>query len=76
MSGPKRYDWVVMPQYDKTIEGEGKGEGESEGTGKSGTGTSKGDRDRGEWVYLRDGSTLKGLLEEEVGVLGGGGVEG
>lgn len=22
----------------------------------------------GEWVYLRDGSTLSGLLEEEVGV--------
>ncbi len=26
---------------------------------------------KGEWVYLRDGSTLNGLLEEEVGVVAG-----
>ncbi len=26
---------------------------------------------KGEWVYLRDGSTLDGLLEEEVGVVAG-----
>ena len=31
--------------------------------------------DDGEWVYLRDGSTLGGLLAEEVGVGGGGGGE-
>lgn len=29
----------------------------------------------GEWVYLRDGSTLSGLLEEEVGVVPGEGEE-
>ncbi|KAL2046882.1 hypothetical protein N7G274_000900 [Stereocaulon virgatum] len=30
----------------------------------------------GEWVYLRDGSTLSGLLEGEVGVVAGKGVVG
>lgn len=29
--------------------------------------------EKGEWVYLRDGSTLSGLLEEEVGVAPGEG---
>ena len=28
---------------------------------------------QGQWVYLRDGSTLSGLLEEEVGVVAGDG---
>ena len=27
------------------------------------------EKGNGEWVYLRDGSTLSGLLEEEVGVV-------
>ena len=26
------------------------------------------DGQRGEWVYLRDGTTLSGLLREEVGI--------
>jgi frataxin len=46
VSGPKRYDWVVL----------GESQNEKEDGGK------------GEWVYLRDGSTLSKLLEKEVGV--------
>ena len=53
VSGPKRYDWVEKGS------GEGGGEDGEKGKGEGG---------RGEWVYLRDGSTLSGLLEEEVGV--------
>lgn len=48
VSGPKRYDWVVV------VEGKEKGA-------------------KGQWVYLRDGSTLSGLLGEEVGVVVGEG---
>jgi len=46
LTGPKRYDYVVLSE----------GQDAKEGTG------------RGEWVYLRDGSTLTGLLQTEVGV--------
>ena len=53
VSGPKRYDWVVVV----------------------GGGKKKKDDGEGEWVYLRDGSTLAGLLEEEVGVVPGEGEE-
>jgi frataxin len=46
LTGPKRYDYVML----------------SEGQdAKEGTGT-------GEWVYLRDGSTLTGLIETEIGI--------
>ena len=46
ISGPKRYDWVVMNE----------GQNAKEGTGG------------GDWVYLRDMSTLRELLLTEVGV--------
>ena len=46
ISGPKRYDWVVISE----------GQSAKEGTGD------------GEWVYLRDMSTLRELLLTEVGV--------
>jgi len=46
ISGPKRYDWVVVSE----------GQNSKEGTGG------------GEWVYLRDMSTLRELLMTEVGV--------
>lgn len=46
VSGPKRYDWVVMSDsmHDK------------EGTAV------------GDWIYLRDGTTLSDLLRKELGV--------
>lgn len=46
ISGPKRYDYVIL----------GEGQDSKEGTGG------------GEWIYLRDMSTLGGLLSREVGV--------
>jgi frataxin len=46
LSGPKRYDWVVM--------GEGMDEKQDSGTG--------------DWIYLRDGSSLNELLRKEIGV--------
>lgn len=46
VSGPKRYDYVII----------GDGQNQKEGTGL------------GDWVYLRDGSTLGGLLLEELSV--------
>jgi len=46
ITGPKRYDYVVLSE----------GQDAKEGTGK------------GEWVYLRDGSTLSGLLHTEIGI--------
>ena len=66
VSGPKRFDWV-----EKGGGGEGK-EGKEEGEkggeeGKEGGGEGK-HGGEGEWVYLRDGSTLGGLLEGEVGI--------
>lgn len=46
VSGPKRYDWVVV------------GEGFHQ----------KQDAGKGEWVYLRDGSSLTEILRKELGV--------
>jgi frataxin len=46
ISGPKRYDYVVLSE----------GQDSKEGTGA------------GDWVYLRDMSTLSSLLLHEVGV--------
>ncbi len=55
MSGPKRYDWVLMT---------GEGQHEKEGTGMDVEGDLRG----GQWVYLRDGSTLTDLLKKELDV--------
>ncbi|KAL8365166.1 hypothetical protein RB595_004124 [Gaeumannomyces hyphopodioides] len=46
ITGPKRYDWVVI----------GDGQGEKEGTAS------------GDWIYLRDGSSLSQLILEELDV--------
>ncbi|KAK0100622.1 Mitochondrial chaperone Frataxin [Cadophora gregata] len=46
LTGPKRYDYVLLSE----------GQDAKEGTG------------RGEWVYLRDGSSLTELIEKEIGV--------
>lgn len=55
MSGPKRYDWVLL-----------KGEGQNQ---KGGTGLDvEGDLRGGQWLYLRDGSTLTELLKKELNV--------
>ena len=73
MSGPKRYDWVVR-RGDGTGNGNGNGKGIDKGRGN---GKERGNGGgEGEWVYLRDGSTLSGLLEEEVGVVVAGEEEG
>ena len=55
VSGPKRFDWVLL----------GAGQHEKEGsepvdTGDNGAG--------GKWIYIRDGSNLTDLLRKEVGV--------
>lgn len=90
VSGPKRFDWVVLAedpdpdpdpsslekevdeagnhhqqqQQQQQQEGEKEEERQERGRGRRG-GEGEGG---GEWVYLRDGSTLSGLLEAEVGV--------
>ncbi|KAL8282665.1 hypothetical protein RB600_005894 [Gaeumannomyces tritici] len=46
ITGPKRYDWVVI----------GDGQAEKEGTAS------------GDWIYLRDGSSLSQLILEELDV--------
>jgi len=46
ISGPKRYDWVVVGESMHQKEGSGSGE----------------------WVYLRDKSTLGSLVRKELGV--------
>ena len=46
VSGPKRYDWVVL----------GDGQNEKEGTAA------------GNWIYLRDRSSLNDLIRDEMGV--------
>lgn len=46
VSGPKRYDWVMM----------GENMHEKEGGGV------------GDWVYLRDGSSMTDLLRKELGI--------
>ncbi|KAL9105372.1 MAG: hypothetical protein Q9187_008722 [Circinaria calcarea] len=54
LSGPKRYDYVAD-------EGSGGEEADDDGKAEGHEG--------GRWVYLRDGSTLTGLLREELGVV-------
>ncbi|KAF2732039.1 Frataxin [Polyplosphaeria fusca] len=46
ITGPKRFDWVVM----------GESQNQKEGAGI------------GDWIYLRDGTSLTQLLKKEVGV--------
>jgi len=46
LSGPKRYDWIVI--------GEGMHQKQESGVG--------------DWIYMRDGSTLNELLRKEIGV--------
>lgn len=46
ISGPKRFDWVVMAE----------GMNDKEGSGV------------GDWIYMRDGTSLTELLRKELGV--------
>ncbi|KAF2994979.1 Mitochondrial chaperone Frataxin [Curvularia kusanoi] len=46
ISGPKRFDWVVLQE----------GQNAKEGTGE------------GDWVYLRDGTSLTDILRKELGI--------
>lgn len=55
ISGPKRYDWVLT---------KGEGQNQKEGTEMDVEGDLRG----GQWVYLRDGSTLTDLLKKELNV--------
>ena len=76
MSGPKRYDWVIDAAPSPPIQNTGAdaASGPVVGDGGSGEGKSEGASGAeagGKWIYLRDGSTLSGLLEEEVGVVVG-----
>lgn len=59
---PNKQIWLSSPisgpkRYDYVIQGEGQHEKEGSGQGK--------------WVYLRDGTTLTGLLRRELGVVVG-----
>lgn len=63
---PNRQIWLSSPisgpkRYDWVREGGNDNRGEGEGDGEGGG---------GQWVYLRDGSTLTGLLEDELGLKG------
>ncbi|KAL8712213.1 MAG: hypothetical protein Q9225_006978 [Loekoesia sp. 1 TL-2023] len=62
ISGPKRYDYVATdpPETEESSAG-------GDGASRGGAGV-EGQEKRGDWVYLRDGSTLSGLLREELGV--------
>lgn len=55
MSGPKRYDWVML---------KGESQDQKEGTEMDVEGDLRG----GQWVYLRDGSSLTDLLKKELDV--------
>ncbi|KAL8683535.1 MAG: hypothetical protein Q9224_006675 [Gallowayella concinna] len=66
ISGPKRYDYLVIPlssshsQTGDASTGVDGAPGSEEGITRQ--------EGKGEWIYLRDGSTLSGLLSEELGV--------
>ncbi|KAI4104287.1 MAG: hypothetical protein LQ339_003906 [Xanthoria mediterranea] len=64
ISGPKRYDYVLTsPSTPETSDDSTGGDGAA----RSGVGI-EGEEQKGEWVYLRDGSTLTELLKEELGI--------
>ncbi|KAL8668271.1 MAG: hypothetical protein Q9168_007102 [Polycauliona sp. 1 TL-2023] len=64
ISGPKRYDYVLMSPASPEISDQSSG---GDGAAKSGAGIEEAEK-KGEWMYLRDGSTLTELLKEELGV--------
>ncbi|KAI4099522.1 MAG: hypothetical protein L6R37_005949 [Teloschistes peruensis] len=66
-SGPKRYDYVLIPVSLSSASETSEGTSGGDGAAQSGVDV-EGQEMKGEWVYIRDGSTLTGLLEEELGV--------
>ena len=81
VSGPKRYDWVdlaassggssdaITSAAPSAGDIPGKGDGSAEHEGGIESGRGRGGDGGGAWIYLRDGSSLSGLLEEELGVV-------
>ena len=69
VSGPWRFDWVAAAEEEGGGGGGGKGKEKEKVGGEEGI---KGKGNKGKWTYLRDGRTLDGVLEEEVGVFMGG----
>lgn len=55
VSGPKRYDWVLLAASQSHKEDSTIDSGDDGSTG-------------GKWIYLRDGTSLSELLKKELGV--------
>ncbi|KAL8678818.1 MAG: hypothetical protein Q9186_004842 [Xanthomendoza sp. 1 TL-2023] len=66
ISGPKRYDYVLIP-LSSSLPQTGDASTSVDGAPGSEEGITR-QEGKGEWIYLRDGSTLSGLLKEELGV--------
>ncbi|KAI4241782.1 MAG: hypothetical protein L6R40_004328 [Gallowayella cf. fulva] len=67
ISGPKRYDYVVTPLSSSSSPEPEETRTGGDGASRSGVGIGR-QEGKGQWMYLRDGSTLSGLLKEELGV--------
>ncbi|KAL8856193.1 MAG: hypothetical protein Q9178_007231 [Gyalolechia marmorata] len=64
ISGPKRYDYVLIPSSSPETSETSAG---GDGAARSGV-ASEGQEKKADWVYLRDGSTLSELLKEELDI--------
>lgn len=63
VSGPKRYDWVASRSEDGGMDTKQDSEHHTEAMGDNG------ELGGGRWIYLRDGSSLTAILENELGVV-------
>ena len=61
VSGPKRFDWVLGAS--------GGMDSKQDTEGSQGDVGDNGQLGGGKWTYLRDGSTLSGILNDELGVV-------
>ncbi|KAL8912913.1 MAG: hypothetical protein Q9172_007403 [Xanthocarpia lactea] len=64
ISGPKRYDYVLIPSSSPETSETSTG---GDGAARSGVGFESQEK-KADWVYLRDGSTLSELLKEELDI--------
>lgn len=62
MSGPKRFDWTIQKSV---LGGMHSKQDQEDSHGELG---DNGVLGGGKWIYLRDGTTLSGLLKNELGV--------